>query len=128
MSALGMVSAGGAWRVATIVLLAILLAAGGSAGTGWWLAAHDRDQALVDLKAELRTSAALRASIDEQNHAIDGMAAATLAAQEGGAAAQAQAAAKGKKYEAALAQIAGARATTCDEAMPAVNLLLEGLR
>lgn len=55
------------------------------------------------------------------------MAKATLAAQERGATAQA-AAAKGKKYDAALVQIVGARATTCDEAMPAVRLLLEGVR
>lgn len=45
----------------------------------------------------------LRASIGEQNRAIDGMAKATLVAQERGAAAQAAAAAKGKKYDAALA-------------------------
>ena len=77
---------------------------------------------------ELGVSAQLRASITEQNRAIDGMAKATLAAQERGAAAQAAAAAKGKMYDAALAQITGARATTCDEAMPAVRLLLEGVR
>ncbi|WP_205412497.1 hypothetical protein [Janthinobacterium lividum] len=56
------------------------------------------------------------------------MAKATLAAQERGATAQAAGAAKGKKYDAALVQIVGARATTCDEAMPAVRLLLEGVR
>lgn len=39
-----------------------------------------------------------------------------------------RAAAKSKKYDAALAHIAGARANTCDEAMPAVRLLLEGVR
>ena len=77
---------------------------------------------------EQGVSAALRTSIGEQNSAIDGMAKATLAAQERGAAALAAAAAKGKKYDAALAQVAGARATTCDEAMPAVRLLLEGVR
>ena len=61
-------------------------------------------------------------------HQKDGMAKATLAAQERGAAAQVAAAAKGKKYDAAMAQAAGARATTCDEAMPAVRLLLEGVQ
>ncbi|MGK5080287.1 hypothetical protein [Janthinobacterium sp. HLX7-2] len=44
------------------------------------------------------------------------------------AAVQVQAVAKGKKYDAALAQIAGARAATCGEAMPAVKLLLEGVQ
>lgn len=70
---------------------------------------------------EQGVSAQLRASIAEQNRAIDGMAKAILAAQ-------AAAAAKGKKYDAALAQIAGARANTCDEAMPAGRLLLEDVR
>ena len=51
-----------------------------------------------------------------------------MAAQERGAAAQAEAVAKSKKYDAALVQIRGARASTCDEAMPAARLLLEGVR
>jgi len=118
----------GIWKVAAIVLAAVLLLVAGSTGTGWWLAAGDRNTARVALVQEQGVSAALRASISEQNRAIDGMAKATLAAQERGAAAQAAAAAKGKKYDAALVQIAGARASTCDEAMPAVRLLLEGMR
>lgn len=60
--------------------------------------------------------------------AIDGMAKATPVAQGRGAAAQAAAAAKGKKYDASLAQIAGACDITCDDAMPAVRLLLEGVQ
>ena len=131
MSALGALASAavnGIWRVIAIVLDAVLLVVSSAAGTGWWLAAGDRDQALVNLKAEQGVSAALRASIAEQNRAIDGMTKATLAAQERGAAAMAVAAAKDKKYDAALARVAGARATTCDEAMPAVRLLLEGVR
>ncbi|OEZ92210.1 hypothetical protein JAB9_47770 [Janthinobacterium sp. HH107] len=118
----------GIWRAAAIVLAGVLLAVASSTGTGWWLAASDRDTARAALVLEQGVTAALRASISEQNRAIDGMAKATLAAQERGAAAQAAAAVKGKKYDAALVQIAGARATTCDEAMPAVRLLLEGVR
>ena len=118
----------GIWKVAAIVLAAVLLVVASSTGTGWWLATGDRDAAYAALVLEQRVSAALRASITEQNSAIDGMAKATLAAQKRGAAAQAAAAVKGKKYDAALAQITGARATTCDEAMPAVRLLLEGVR
>ena len=109
-------------------LAAVLLLAITSTGTGWWLAASDRDEARTALAVEQGASAGLRASIAEQNLAIDGMAKAALAAQERGAAAQAQAVAKGKKYDAALAQIAGASASTCDEAMPAVRALLEGVR
>ena len=96
--------------------------------TGWWLATGDRDVARAALAKEQGISATLRVSIGEQNRAIDGMAMATLAAQERGAAAQAAAAAQGKRYNVALAQIAGMRANTCDEAMPAVRVLLEGVR
>ena len=131
MSALGTLAGaavGGIWKAAAIALAAVLLVVASSTGTGWWLAAGDRDAARAALVLEQGVSTALRASITEQNRAIDGMAKVTLAAQERGAAAQAAAAAKGKKYDAALAQITGARATTCDEAMPAVRLLLEGVR
>ncbi|WP_353056197.1 hypothetical protein [Janthinobacterium sp. JC611] len=110
------------------MLAAVLLLVASATGTGWWLAAGDRDAARAALVLERGASAALRSSIGEQNRAIDSMAKATLAAQERGTAAQAAAAAKGKKYDAALAQIAGARATTCDEAMPAIRSLLEGVR
>lgn len=128
MSALAAGALSGIWKTAAIFLATALLLVASSTGTGWWLAAGDRDTARAALAKEQGASAALRASIGEQNRAIDGMAKATLAAQERGAAAQAAAAAKGKKYDAALVQIAGARATTCDDAMPAVRLLLEGMR
>ena len=131
MSALGALAAGavsGIWKVVAIVLAAMLLLVASSTGTAWWLAAGDRDTARAALVLEQGVGAALRASISEQNRAIDGMAKATLVAQERGAAAQAAAAAKGKKYDAALAQAAGVRATTCDEAMPTIRLLLEGVR
>lgn len=131
MSALGALAVSavsGIWKAAAIVLATALLVVASSTGTGWWLAVGDRDAARAALAQEQGVSAALRASISEQNRAIDGMAKATLAAQERGAAARAAAAAKGKKYDAALVQIAGARATTCDEAMPTVRQLLEGVR
>ena len=131
MSALGTLAGAavsGIWKVAAAILAVVLLLVASSTGTGWWLAAGDRDKARAALVREQGVSAALRTSIGEQNRAIDGMAKATLAAQERGAVAQAAAAAKGKKYDAALTQVVGARATTCDEAMPAVRLLLEGVR
>lgn len=131
MSVLGTLAAGavsGIWKAVAIILATALLLVASSTGTGWWLAAGDRDTARAALVLEQGVSAQLRSSISEQNRAIDGMAKATLAAQERGAAAQAAAATKGKKYDAALVQVAGARATTCDEAMPAVRQLLEGVR
>lgn len=131
MSPLGASAAGavsGIWKAAAIVLAAVLLMVASFTGTGWWLAAGDRDAARAALVLAQGVSAQLRASISEQNRAIDGMAKATLAAQERGAAAQAAASVKGMKYDAALVRVAGTRATTCDEAMPAVRLLLEGVR
>lgn len=127
MSALSVVVSG-AWRVLAIVLAALLLVVGTGAGTGWWLTAGARDQALADLKTERGVSAELRASIAEQNRAVDGMARVTLLAQQRGEAAQAAAAAAGKKYDKAQAQLAGVRATTCDEALPAVRAMLEAVR
>jgi len=128
VSALAGAAVSGIWKLAAIVLAGALLVVASSTGTGWWLASGDRDVARAALAKEQGASARLRSSITEQNAAIDGMAKATLEAQERGAAAQTAAAAKGKKYDAALAQLAGARATTCDEAMPAVRLMLEGVR
>ena len=127
-TALAGAAVSGIWKAAAIVLAAVLLVVAGAAGTGWWLAAGDRDQALVNLKAEQGASAGLRASIAEQNLTVDGMARATLAAQQRGEAAQAAAVAAGRKYTAAQAQLAGVRATTCDEAMPAVRRMLEDVR
>ena len=118
----------GIWKAAAIALAAVVLVVASATGTGWWLAAGDRDLALADLKAEQSVSAGLRASIAEQNLAVNGMARATLAAQQRGEAAQAAAAAAGRKYGAAQAQLAGVRATTCDEAMPAVRQMLERVR
>ena len=128
ITALASAGVGGIWKAAAIVMAAALLAVTGAAGTGWWLAAGDRDQARAALTKERGVSAELRASIAEQNRAVDGMARATLLAQQRGEAAQAAAAAAGRKYSAAQAQLAGVRATTCDEAMPAVRRMMEGVR
>lgn len=128
VTALAGAAVGGIWKGGAIVLAAALLIVASAAGTGWWLAAGDRDAAREALAAEQRVSSDLRASIAEQNLAVDGMARATLAAQQRGEAAQAAAAAAGRKYSVAQAQLAGVRATTCDEAMPAVRRMLQGVR
>ena len=127
-TALAGAAVSGIWKAAAIVLAAMLLLVTGAAGTGWWLAAGDRAAARAALVVEQGVSAALRNSIAEQNLAVDGMARATLLAQQRGEAAQAAAAAAGRKYQAAQMQLTGIRATTCDEAMPAVRLLLENVR
>lgn len=124
----GGVLAGQLWKVATLLLLAIILAGGGAGGALWWSAAAARDEALTDLRAEQGINIQLRAGVDAQNTAI--LAQATLArqAEARGLAAQQVAAANGRRYDQALQQMAGARATTCAEAMPYVNQLLENVR
>ena len=128
ITALAGAAVSGIWKAAAIMLAAVLLVVASAAGTGWWLAAGDRAAARAALVVEQGVSAALRNSIAEQNLAVDGMARATLLAQQRGEAAQAAAAAAGRKYQAAQVQLAGVRATTCDEAMPAVRAMLEIVR
>jgi len=115
---------GRVWQLAAVLLLAAL------AGAGWqWnMAAHDCDQALADLATERKISADLQASIREQNRAVEALGAAKLAADERGRAAQKLAAANGKRFDGALARIATAKAATCDDAMPFVDQIIQGVR
>ncbi|OFA08840.1 hypothetical protein [Duganella phyllosphaerae] len=131
MSALSL--AGGAivsgiWKVATVVLTILLLVVTTGAGTGWWLAAAARDKALARLVAEQGVNATLRTSLGVQNEAVQSMHRATVESDARGRAAQALAAAKGRRYDAAQAKLAGAHATTCDEAMPFVDQLLKDVK
>ncbi|NHZ78455.1 hypothetical protein F2P44_04025 [Massilia sp. CCM 8695] len=131
MSPLGELAAGavaGIWKIAAIVLAAALLMVLSAAGTGWWAIAGARDQALADLHAEQGITTQLRGAIQLQNSVVEASAAAKAAAEARGQAAQQQAAAAGRRFDAALAKVAGARATTCDEAMPTVNTILEATR
>lgn len=135
MSTLGDVAAGAAvavggqlWKVAALVLLAVLLAGGAAGGALWWSVAAARDQALADLKKEQRINAQLRAGVDAQNTAILAQVDQAREAEARGRAAQEAAAANGRRYDQALQQIAGAKATSCADAMPYVNQLLEKVR
>nr|WP_188130254.1 hypothetical protein [Massilia mucilaginosa] len=119
---------GGIWKVIAVILLAALLVVGAWTGGSWFLAARDRDAARVELAAERSANAELRAGIQLQNDAVEAAGNAKLLAEARGQAAQQQAAAAGRRFDAALAKVAGARATTCDEAMPAVNVILESVR
>lgn len=131
MSAVGTLAAGvtgGIWKVVAVILLAALLVVGAWAGGSWYLAARDRDATRVELAAERSANAELRVAIQAQNDAVEAAGSAKLVAEARGQAAQQQAAAAGRRFDAALARVAGARATTCDEAMPTVNLILEATR
>jgi len=116
------------WKGIALVLAVLLLAAGAGGGFEWWTAAHDRDLARTDLKAERETTSLLRSAVDSQNAAADALAAAKKLAEQKGAAAQALADANGKRYAAAAAALAQAKAVTCDDAMPAIDKLLESVR
>ena len=131
MSALGDVVGGGtslltglAWKIATGLLLASLVSATGC----WWLATHDRDKARAELIEQKTANDQLRDSIREQNRAVEALGAAKQAADSRRALAQRLVVASGKKLAAAGAALAAARATTCTEAMPAVDKLLENVR
>lgn len=118
----------GIWKVAAVVLAGLLLVVITGAGTGWWLAAAARDQALANLVVEQGTSAALRASIGIQNSAVKSMHDATVAADKRRRAAQELAVVNGRRLDAAQAKLASARAITCDEAMPFVDQLLKDVK
>lgn len=118
----------GFWKVAAVVLAILLLVVITGAGAGWWLAAAARDQALASLVVEQGASAELRASIGIQNNAVRSMHDATVAADKRRRAAQELAAVNGRRLDAAQAKLAGARAATCDDAMPYVNQLLKDVK
>ena len=118
----------GIWKVAAVVLAVLLLVTITGTGMGWWLAAGARDEALVSLKVEQGVNATLRTSIGVQNEAVQSMHRLTLDADARGRAAQALAAANGRRFDGALAKLTGARATTCDEAMPYVNQLFKEVK
>jgi hypothetical protein len=119
---------GGIWKVAAIAMAGLLVVGAAGGGTALWLASSARDKALADLDVSRLLVAELRAGVVTQNKAILAQADLAREAEARGKAAEQLAAAKGRRYDAALAAAAGARATTCDEAMPAVNQLLKDLK
>lgn len=131
MSALRALAAGavgGIWKIVAFVLLGVLLLLVSVGGTGWWLLARARDQAKSDLAAEKVVSEGLLGAIREQNRAVEVMGTAKTAAEARGAQAQLVATANGRRLDQVLSREQGSRATTCDEAMPAVNRILEAIR
>ncbi|MET3134602.1 hypothetical protein AAKU55_004902 [Oxalobacteraceae bacterium GrIS 1.11] len=107
------------------LLLALVMVSG---GIDWRLACRERDQARIDLKAEQAVSAALRVSIGEQTRATEALGKAKDEADARGLLAQRLAAANARRFDGALASIKDARATTCAEAMPFVNQVLEAIQ
>jgi hypothetical protein len=118
----------GVWKLTAILLLLALIITGLFMGAGWYLAARDRDAGKVELAAERTLSAGYRDAIAEQNRAVTALAEQKTAAEARGLAAQQLAAANGKRFDLPLARAAGAKATTCAEAMPTVESVLEVIR
>lgn len=92
------------------------------------MAVAARDRAVQDLEKERQVSAELRIGIGTQNAAIGVLGQQKLEAEERGRIAQAAAVAAGWRYDAALQRLDGASVTSCADAMPFVNKLLEDLR
>ena len=116
------------WKPLAIgMTVALLLVSAGTSG-GWWLAARARDAARVELAAERTLSGQYRDRIAEQNRAVDALAEQKAGAEARGHAAQQLAAANAKRLDLALQRTAGTVATTCTEAMPTVDAVLEAIR
>lgn len=92
------------------------------------MAARDRDVARGELAVEILKNEQLTAAVASQNAAVDALASAKADAEARGQAALQLAAANGKRFDQALARTRAAQATTCTEAMPAVNDVLESIR
>lgn len=116
------------WKAGAIVLLAALILVGGTTGFGWWLAARDRDAAAAALADEQVKSAKYLAALEEQNRAVQALGDQRAAAEERGAAAQLLAKANGRRLDMALQRTGASKATTCKEAMPTVDIVLEAIR
>jgi hypothetical protein len=95
--------AGQLWKVGTMVLSAVLLVGGGAGGALWW--------------SEQGATTELRAGVADQNRAIAQWYEQAKAAEVQGAAARQAAEANGRRYDLALQQMVGAKATTCADAM-----------
>ncbi|CUI05280.1 hypothetical protein [Massilia antarctica] len=116
------------WKPIAAALLLVLGITCVASGTGWFLARRERDLARAELLAERDKRAACSAALDQQNSALAELAEQKAAADLRGQAARQAAAAQGKRFDQALAQVRNAKATTCAEAMPAVNMILEFIR
>ncbi len=123
------------WKLVAIALLLALVGSSGYLGAKWYGAVEardeafaERDKAKAELKAEKVISAELGLAVDKQNAAADALDKATKEADARGAQAQQIAAQAGKRFDAATARLASAKATSCAEAMPYVNQMLESVR
>ncbi len=128
LSTVGSAAVSGFWKAGAIAALAAGVASSGYLGLQWYTAAHDRDAARAERDDAGESVTALTSSIREQNRAVDALATAKRQADERRAAAEQLAAANGRRLDRALEQGVGVKATTCADAMPTVNKILETVR
>lgn len=119
---------GGIWKIGAIVLAVVSLALCAYLGHGWHMAADDRDDAIVERDAQKALADEYQTAIREQNRAVDALAEQKRGAEQRGRMALDLAVANGRRYDDAVARNRSATATTCDEAMPVVNDILEAIR
>lgn len=112
------------WQVCSIGLL--LLSAW--CGFQWLLASHERDRLQDKLTTEQNTTAELRASIKTQNSAVEELGKQKVEADKRLALALQLAQVNGKRADSALEKVKDVKAETCQDAMPALNQVLEELR
>lgn len=122
------VMVGGIWKIGAIALAVVSLAACAYLGHGWYMAAHDRDQAITERDEQKALADQYQTAIRDQNKAVDAMAEQKRLAEQRGKAAMDLAAANGRRFDDVLARTRGAKAATCDEAMPVVNDILEAIK
>lgn len=119
---------GGIWKIGAIALAAVSLTLCAYLGHGWYMAAHDRDKAIVERDEQKALADQYQTAIREQNNAVDALAEQKRLAEQRGKAAMDLAAANGRRFDDVLARTRDAKATTCDEAMPVVNDILGAIK
>jgi len=128
LSGIASAAVSGIWKIGAIAALAAGAASSSYLGYQWLMAAHDRDAAVSALATEKAAGDDLRTAIREQNRAVEALGAQKVLADVRRAAAEQVAAANGRRLDRALEQGVGAKATTCADAMPTVNKILEAVR
>lgn len=116
------------WKVAAIALLITLVGAVLGLGGKLWLTDRDLNKAKEELAVANTNVANLRVAIGTQNAAVDALKSDKDKADARADAAWRVAVGVGAKADKIMKNIEGIKATTCQEAMPVVNQVLDGLK
>jgi hypothetical protein len=116
------------WKAVAIALLIALVGTVLGLGGKLWLTDRDLNKAKEELAVANTNVVNLRTSISIQNAAVDTLKADKDKADARADAAWRVAAGKSVQMDKILKNIQDIKATTCQEAMPVVNQVLEGLK